>query len=173
NDAGVVIFVDEGRIGCTIARHDIVIIGTTDTYFSGDLSAVKSTILEVGYLLCIVYNYLPEPKIESVYIIASYTVVRPLGDDGDTTESQTSREHVIISDPRNITFLTGGKYTTYRNMAEQTVNVVLQSFAMEDQVRFAHSRTKEALNPKADVDNWRRAQASAEAFSVETGLDVD
>ena len=62
-------------------------------------------------------------------------VLRPLVDDGSETESKTSREHVIINDPRNVTFLSGGKYTTYRQMAEDTVEAVLNKLQYtEEQV---------------------------------------
>ena len=80
-------------------------------------------------------RYFPGAKITAKDIIGCYAGVRPLIDDGAQTESKTSREHAIWTDPRGITFVSGGKYTTYRNMAEQTVMEVLRHFSIEERVQ--------------------------------------
>jgi glycerol-3-phosphate dehydrogenase len=144
-----VVMVDGKRIVFAIPRHEMVIIGTTDTDFDKDPSEVTTTAEDVAYLLKIAAEYFPGAKLKESDIVASYAGVRPLVDDGSETESKTSREHLIVEDPQNVTFVAGGKYTTYRLMAEQTVEAALKTFSLEDQVRFRNSQTKVALNPKA------------------------
>jgi glycerol-3-phosphate dehydrogenase len=137
----------ESRIVFAIPRHEMVIVGTTDTDYSGDPGQVRTEKEDVRYLLQVIERYFPGVKISHGDIVGCYAGVRPLIDDGAKTESKTSREHSIWTDPRGITFVAGGKYTTYRNMARQTVDVALHSFTSEDQAKFAHSNTEVPLNP--------------------------
>ncbi len=143
---------NEKRIVFAIPRHEMVIIGTTDTDFQKDPLEVTTTPQDVEYLLNVAREYFPGALLKQNDIIASYAGVRPLVDDGAETESKTSREHLIVEDPQNVTFVAGGKYTTYRLMAEQTVEAALKTFSLEDQVRFRNSQTKVALNPHATIE---------------------
>lgn len=148
----------EARIVFGIPRHEMVIVGTTDTDFKGDPADVRTERADVDYLLTVIDRYFPGAKIEESDIVASYAGVRPLVDDKSATESKTSREHQILPDSRNITFVMGGKYTTYRLIAEQTVATALSTFSWEDQVQFARNQTKMPLNP----------HVTAEAFAHRT-----
>lgn len=152
------------RIVFGIPRHEMIIIGTTDTDYKDDPSKVHSTKDDVKYLLEVVDEYFPG-AIRKEDIVASYAGVRPLVHDGSETESKTSREHVIIEDPRNITIVAGGKYTTYRRMAEQTVEKFLKRFSKEDRKRFKNGNTKVALNPKITVESFHRAQARVDELA--------
>jgi len=173
-DAVVMLSDDEKRIIFAIPRHEMVIIGTTDTDFKGDPATVHTERSDVDYLLKIVGEYFPGANIEEKDILSSYAGVRPLVNDGSETESKTSREHVIFSDPQGITFVAGGKYTTYRNMAEQTVRHALQFFSFEQRQRFRKSYTKTALNPLVTSDTLQKAEMQipkwAEEFNLETAF---
>lgn len=165
-----VVMAAEKRIVFGIPRHEMIIIGTTDTDYSGDPYDVSTTPEDVHYLMQVADRYFPGAKLRSEDIIASYAGVRPLIDDGAETESKTSREHVIISDPRNITFVAGGKYTTYRRMAEQTVKAALANFRLEDQIRFGRGDTKRPLNDAATIARMDEAMLNAEEWAREFGL---
>lgn len=158
------------RIVFGIPRHEMIIIGTTDTDYPGDPYEVSTTPEDVRYLLNVASEYFPGAKLTVDDIIASYAGVRPLVDDGAATESKTSREHLILHDPRNVTFVAGGKYTTYRRMAEQTVETALEAFSTEDQVRFGHSDTKRPLNESATIQKMNEAFLSAPLWAEEAGL---
>ena len=170
DEAVVMISDDEKRIVFGIPRHEMIIIGTTDTDFPEDPSEVTSTRDDIEYLLHIANSYFPNADITEDDIIASYSGVRPLVDDGADEESKTSREHLIFSDPRNITFVTGGKYTTYRSMAEETVEVALEHFPLEDRVRFSKPNTLEPLNPLVSPEKLHRAQIEAHKTARLKGL---
>ncbi|MGZ3723423.1 MAG: glycerol-3-phosphate dehydrogenase C-terminal domain-containing protein, partial [Bdellovibrionales bacterium] len=62
------------------------------------------------------------------------------------------------TDPRGVTFVAGGKYTTYRNMAEQTMDEVLRHFSVEERARYNNSQTLQALNPLVTENLLERAQ---------------
>ncbi|MCB0357798.1 MAG: glycerol-3-phosphate dehydrogenase/oxidase, partial [Bdellovibrionales bacterium] len=161
------------RIIFGIPRHEMVIIGTTDTDFNDNPENVHSTEQDVEYLLKIVGEYFPGAHLTEDNIIASYAGVRPLVDDGSSTESGTSREHTIINDPRNITLVAGGKYTTYRRMAKQAVDSTLNYFSVEEQVKFSHSDTKKALNPHITTEKFQRAQIYAEKLAAHAHITVE
>jgi glycerol-3-phosphate dehydrogenase len=142
----------------------MIIIGTTDTDYKADPAEVKTEEEDVRYLLKIVNEYFPKARLTEQDVVASYSGVRPLVHDGSRTESGTSREHMIESDPRGVTFVAGGKYTTYRAMAEDCIHEALSFRSVEDQVKFGRSQTREPLNPAATpilfqqkdiyVDKW-------------------
>lgn len=166
-----VVMAEDKRIVFGIPRHEMIIIGTTDTDYSGDPADVGTTAEDVRYLLGVADEYFPGAKLKAEDIIASYAGVRPLVDDGSATESKTSREHLIFNDPRNVTFVAGGKYTTYRLVAEQTVNAALESFSVEDQIRFGRNQTKNPLNPLATQEKIEECHRRVGELSQEFGLD--
>jgi glycerol-3-phosphate dehydrogenase len=158
----------EKRIVFGIPRHEMIIIGTTDTDFKEDPAKVHSTKEDVDYLLRVVDDYFPG-AVRKEDILASYAGVRPLVDDGSQTESKTSREHVIINDPRNVTFVAGGKYTTYRKMAEETLKSVLKKyFSKEDFKKFKKNSTEQPLNPKVTVESFNEAQKKITELQSQT-----
>jgi glycerol-3-phosphate dehydrogenase len=174
-DAVVMVSNDQKRIVFAIPRHEMVIVGTTDTDFKGDPELVHTTREDVDYLLNVTNEYFPGATIKEADILASYSGVRPLVDDGAETESKTSREHFIFTDSRNVTFVMGGKYTTYRLIAEQAVEKALESFSIEDRVRFRKemSHSLEPLNELASVEALAIAKRSAGPWSRVYGVDVD
>lgn len=146
-----VVMAAEKRIVFGIPRHEMVIVGTTDTDYPGDPYTVHTTRKDVEYLLGVVDQYFPGAKIKESDIVASYSGVRPLVHDEADTESKTSREHTIITDARGLTVVMGGKYTTYRLIAQQAVESALTMFSFEDKVLFDRGNTLEPLNPKVSA----------------------
>lgn len=144
------------RIVFGIPRHEMVIVGTTDTDFKGSPSDVIADTSDVEYLLSIVNSYFPGAKIQKEDIVSSYAGVRPLVRDDSSSEGKTSREHSIWSDPRGVTFVAGGKYTTYRLMSQQIVEQALRFFELSDQIRFDKVLTYQSLNPHIETERYRQ-----------------
>lgn len=183
---------NSSRIIFVIPRDEMVLIGTTDTDFKGDPSEVVANVEEVSSLLEAVNNYFPKMKFKVEDIISSYAGIRPLVD--DTTmltvnkapvdrksahlanniykkaTSRISREHVIMEDPQNVTFVMGGKYTTYRRIAEETLEVVLKNFSVSDRVCFHRSRTKQIINPYITVNSWNQSLLEIEKVAKEFNI---
>ncbi|MGZ3774468.1 MAG: glycerol-3-phosphate dehydrogenase/oxidase [Pseudobdellovibrionaceae bacterium] len=157
------------RIVFGIPRHEMIIIGTTDTDYKESPENVIATPEDVKYLLEITRHYFPGAEITAHDVIASYAGVRPLVQDGSSSEGKTSREHTIIKDPHGITFVAGGKYTTYRLMCEQTVHAALESFSFEEKARFSPSNTTMPLNPFTGVEAFQQSQNLVDVWSKETG----
>lgn len=160
DSAVVMISDDEKRIVFAIPRHEMIIIGTTDTDFNQNPNEVHTDQQDVDYILKIAQEYFPGAQLKKEDIIASYSGIRPLIDDQSDFESKRSREHKIWYDDRGITFVAGGKYTTYRRMAHQVVDACLDHFSPEDIVKFKDSQTTQAINPLVSLDCLSKAKAS-------------
>lgn len=160
----------ESRIVFAIPRHEMVIVGTTDTDFPGDPATVRTDSDDVAYILKVIEKYFPGYGIQASDIVGTYAGVRPLIDDGAQTESKTSREHLIWTDPHGVTFVAGGKYTTYRNMAEQTVDKVLALMKEDERVRFGQPKTLEPLNPLITELLLDRAQREHKNWASDLAL---
>ncbi|MBX3039802.1 MAG: glycerol-3-phosphate dehydrogenase/oxidase [Bdellovibrionaceae bacterium] len=157
------------RIVFGIPRHDMIIIGTTDTDYQGHPEDVIATREDVDYLLNVTDHYFPGARIREEDVIASYAGVRPLVNDGSQTEGKTSREHTIFNDPRGVTFVAGGKYTTYRLMAHQVVEKSLENFTLEDRVQFRATDTAVPLNRWTSPEAYATGLLSADRWARESG----
>ena len=153
------------RIVFGIPRHEMVIVGTTDTDFKGSPSDVTADSTDVDYLLSIVNSYFPGARIQKEDIVSSYAGVRPLVRDDSSSEGKTSREHSIWSDPRGITFVAGGKYTTYRLMSQQVVDEALKFFDLGDRVKFHKASTYQPLNPNVEAERYRQTFYQIESLA--------
>ncbi len=158
------------RIVFAIPRHEMLIVGTTDTDFNDDPAKVKVEEEDIEYLLGICDEYFPGAKIQRSDIVSAYAGIRPLVADGSSSEGKTSREHEIIKDERNVTFLSGGKYTTYRTMSEETVDAALESFPPEGRIKFQAPDTLKPLNPYMSHENILQAKLDSRDWEVQYRL---
>ncbi len=150
------------RIVFGIPRHEMVIIGTTDTDFDQNPGEVVATAEDVKYLLGVVGQYFPGAKLKAEDIMATYAGVRPLVNDGSSIEGKVSREHTIWTiAERHMTFVAGGKYTTYRLMAQEVVDQVLKSFSVEEKGRFQRPQTERPLLAEVGPELFQQAITGA------------
>ncbi len=104
---------------------DYSLVGTTEWLVDGALDALRATSDEVGYLLEEVHHVLPGRRLTEDDVIATYAGARPLLAYAGAS-SRASREHRIEVDPAGLVSVMGGKYTTYRVMAQQTVDLLMR-----------------------------------------------
>jgi len=166
--ASAVVMAAEERIVFAIPRPDMVIIGTTDTDYKNSPGEVVTTDEDVRYLLGIAANYFGAAHLELSDVIGCYAGIRPLVKDNSSSEGKTSREHTILDDERGVTFVAGGKYTTYRAMAEEIVEHVLDAFSIEERIKFGKSQTEVPLNPFATLDTIEKAGMQLERWAQAT-----
>ena len=107
--------------------HNTSIVGTTETTPEEDLASVRPSANEGTYLLSEAQRIFPEKTLNKETIIAAYAGTRPLiaakrHTRGCAKTGFVSREHLITESPSGIMYLYGGKLTTHRQMAEETVN---------------------------------------------------
>ena len=97
------------------------IIGTTDTTWHHGLSHPSATHADLAYLLDMANASLTSNLTESD-VIGLYAGLRPLVDTEGLSESELSREHTVRNPLPGLVTIAGGKYTTYRVMAEDAVD---------------------------------------------------
>ena len=114
-----------GRVVFLIPWPDAWIVGTTDIPDGGPPERTAATAAEVDWLLDTVNDVL-DVGLTRADLIGTYAGLRPLvGDAEHGSTVKISREHRVHRDARGITHVRGGKYTTYRIMAADTVDVAL------------------------------------------------
>lgn len=160
----------EERIVFVIPRDNVVIVGTTDTDFKKNPADVNTERADVDYLLSVTNQYFPQLKLTQKDVMSCYSGVRPLVQDSSSNESKTSREHQIFRHSPHVTLVAGGKYTTYRSMAEEIVEKVLKTFAFEERMSLKKPRTLEPLNPRVTQDKIDRLLLQAASLAEEYGV---
>lgn len=116
------------RIFFVIPWRNFTLIGTTDTDFNGSPDEVYAYADEVDYLLDETRRVFPNENIDKKGIITTYASLRPLVNTEGRPAWQVSREHLIKESVAGLISVVGGKYTTYRHLAEQVVDLVLSKF---------------------------------------------
>ena len=99
------------------------IVGTTDSDWSLDRAHPAATHRDITYLITTLNEVLTDP-LTTDDVVGVYVGLRPLlAGDSDKT-SKLSREHAVTSSTGGLVSIAGGKYTTYRVMAADTIDTV-------------------------------------------------
>ncbi len=139
----VVVPVDDGRIIFLVPFGDYNLIGTTDTDYSDDYDYIPVIQDEVKYLIDAV-NYIFPNSLTENDVVSAYSGLRPLISEESKAESDVSRKHKIIMVKPNVFAITGGKYTTYRAMAKELV----------DMVESVNGREGKCITDKVPFSGW-------------------
>ena len=104
------------------------LIGTTDVRFEDDPDDVRSEPWEIDYLLSETNLAFPSAQLTRDRILFTYAGVRPLARTDDKDEQSITRRHFICEHPqlKNLLSIVGGKLTTYRNLAEECVDLIFR-----------------------------------------------
>ena len=122
-DYAVVVPVDDGRIIFLVPFGEYLLIGTTDTDYSEDYDHIPVADSEIQYLIDAINVIFPN-SLTKTDIVSAYSGLRPLISEESKSESDVSRKHKIISVKHNVFAIAGGKYTTYRSMSKEMIDLV-------------------------------------------------
>jgi glycerol-3-phosphate dehydrogenase len=113
---------DDGRVLFVIPWHNRAVVGTTDTSVHSIPFEPRPQDEEIEFLLKHTARYLskdPQPS----DVLSIFAGLRPLVKASDSTVTAAiSREHTISIAPSGLLTITGGKWTTYRYMAQDAIN---------------------------------------------------
>jgi glycerol-3-phosphate dehydrogenase len=124
---------DDGRVLFAVPWHDRVVLGTTDTPVPRAELEPRALPEEIGFIFHNADRYLarqPGPA----DVLSVYAGLRPLvraAGQGAANTAALSRDHVILISPSGLLTITGGKWTTYRRMAQDAVDQALQLAGIE------------------------------------------
>jgi glycerol-3-phosphate dehydrogenase len=122
------------RILFAIPWGERVILGTTDTDYEGSLEDVQTEPQDTDYVLEVANRAFPDARLQPSDVLATWAGVRPLIAPRSVkkgTPSDTSRNHQIHMPEHGWIDVAGGKLTTYRLMAEQTVDLVAKTLGRQ------------------------------------------
>jgi glycerol-3-phosphate dehydrogenase len=112
----------DGRVLFALPWHGRVIIGTTDVPAAAPEPDPQATGAEIAYLLATVNRYLATLLTERD-ILATFAGLRPLISRAATSTAKLSREHATDVSTSGLVTIAGGKWTTYRTMARDAVDI--------------------------------------------------
>jgi glycerol-3-phosphate dehydrogenase len=123
----------DGRVLFVIPWHGHAVAGTTDTPVDVPSLEPKALDEEIEFILETAGRYLSRPPTRAD-VLAVYAGLRPLvKSDGEGKTSSLSRDHVIHVDASGLLTITGGKWTTYRHMAEDCVDHAITLGRLRDE----------------------------------------
>jgi glycerol-3-phosphate dehydrogenase len=111
----------DGRVMFAIPWHGHTLVGTTDTPVAQPTLEPVAMEQEVDFLLSTASRYLAM-KPARADVLSVFAGIRPLVHGGGAKTAALSRDHVIHIDESGLITVCGGKWTTYRKMAEDCVN---------------------------------------------------
>jgi glycerol-3-phosphate dehydrogenase len=132
--------VGDGRPYFVVPWNGLYLIGTTDTRYDGELDDVVATDDEIAYLIDETNRLIPGATLTTDQVLYTYAGVRPLPapgvgskdrDEGSITRSHVVHDHAGRDVPEGdrvegLLSIVGGKITTYRRLAEETVDAVVK-----------------------------------------------
>lgn len=112
----------DGRVMFAIPWHGHTLVGTTDVAVPEATAEPLPTEQEIAFVLDTAGRYLQKPPTRAD-VLSTFAGIRPLvAAGGGSNTAALSRDHTIRVEPSGLLTVTGGKWTTYRNMAEDAVN---------------------------------------------------
>jgi len=132
----------DGRMIFAIPRDGKTYVGTTDTFYKGDIQNPTPQLEDIEYLLeCIQYIF-PTLQIMRTDIESSWAGLRPLIYEEGKNPSEISRKDEIWVSESGLITIAGGKLTGYRKMAETTVNFIANKLSKINLKDYGPTKTK-------------------------------
>ncbi|HEX4856458.1 MAG TPA: glycerol-3-phosphate dehydrogenase/oxidase [Limnobacter sp.] len=167
----------DGRVLFVVPWMGKTLIGTTDTPRKDAPFEPNALPGEIDFILATAGQYLAKaPTREDVRSV--FVGLRPLvsaGGEKQNTKS-ISREHTVITAPSGLITITGGKWTTYRSMAEEVIDLVCEQQGWQNKpTRTRYLRLEDdlprrkpgsALHPNLELNAAEIAQAVLEEMAV-------
>lgn len=123
---------DDGRVLFAVPWHDKVVVGTTDTSVDKTGFEPRAYPEEIEFILKHAARYLTKDPVESD-VKSVFAGLRPLvraGGGGNT--ASLSRDHTLIVSETGLVTITGGKWTTYRKMGQDTIDQAATVAGLEE-----------------------------------------
>lgn len=119
----------DGRVVFFLPWEGSTVVGTTDVLTRVEDNP-KPTEEEIQWILGEVAKYLaPNVELRREDVLAAWAGIRPLVKDPNKPNTESlARNHIVYTSPSKLLTVSGGKWTTYRSMALDTVNEAVHVF---------------------------------------------
>jgi glycerol-3-phosphate dehydrogenase len=146
----------DGRVVFCVPWHGKVVIGTTDTPLDETHLEPKALDGEIDFILSQANQYV-EKKLTRQDVLSVYAGLRPLAAPKQTNSQKTkeiSRSHKIYKSASGLITITGGKWTTYREMAEDAVNQAIKIANLPYKPCVTKKLKLHGYRENADTSDW-------------------
>ncbi len=138
---------DDGRVLFAVPWQGKVILGTTDTPVTAITAEPMPMEAEIDFVISHFNRYCNKP-ITRANVLSVFAGLRPLvKSKGQTHTSLLSRDHSIIIHKSGLVSIVGGKWTTYRKMAQD---------AVDNAVFVAHGKKLACKTKELSIGNWQK-----------------
>ena len=122
---------DDGRVLFAVPWHNKIIVGTTDTPVSSASEEPIALKEEIDFVMQHIHRYLKkDPSYNDIRSV--FAGLRPLVKSNSKITSAISRDHHIAVSDSELISITGGKWTTYRKMAEDVMEIAIHKAGMSE-----------------------------------------
>ncbi|WP_321435814.1 glycerol-3-phosphate dehydrogenase/oxidase [uncultured Bacteroides sp.] len=146
----------DGRVLFGVPWHDKVVLGTTDTPLNNSALEPRALEDEVDFILDQAGQYLGQ-KISRSDVLSVFAGLRPLAAPTHSDCKKTkeiSRNHKIYISKSGLLTITGGKWTTYREMAEDIVNRSIEVARLENKPCVTRHLKVHGYAENVDTNKW-------------------
>ncbi|KAF0219317.1 MAG: glycerol-3-phosphate [Geobacteraceae bacterium] len=148
---------DDGRVLFAVPWHDRVVVGTTDTKVPEISLEPRPLPEEIDFLLTHAARYLTRDP-ASGDVLSVFAGLRPLIRSGESQDTATlSRDHTLLIATSGLITITGGKWTTYRKMGEDTVDAAAALAGLDE---------RRSMTGHLRIHGWQEVTAAGDPWGV-------
>lgn len=133
----------DNRMIFVIPRDRKIYVGTTDSFYNGDLQNPQVNESDKNYLISSVNQFFPDNKISLTDIESCWAGLRPLINKPGKGPSEISRKDEMFLYDSGLITIAGGKLTGYRKMAERVVNKIADKIQRDKNLKIPKCTTDE------------------------------
>ena len=143
----------DGRVLFIVPWHDKIVIGTTDTLIKSHSVEPIALESEIEFVLNNAQYYL-EKKPQRSDILSVFAGLRPLAapDEKNQNTKEISRSHKILLSDTGLITITGGKWTTYRKIAQDAVDKAISTKLIPKKNCITEYLAIHGNKPTTDID---------------------
>ncbi|HEX2754497.1 MAG TPA: glycerol-3-phosphate dehydrogenase/oxidase [Candidatus Limnocylindrales bacterium] len=168
SDVGLTIRVP-GKVVFLVPWPHFWLVGTTDAPYSGPIDRPTAGQHEVDELLAAV-NHVLDVDLGRRDVVGTFAGLRPLIAPSGGSTITASREHRVVVEGNGLVRVSGGKYTTYRLMAQQTIDAALGVLGARAAERPTRTTTRRLVGAADRPELDRIAAGLAAAASLEPAI---
>lgn len=168
NSALMIPKTEDGRVLFGVPWHNKVVLGTTDTPLDEAVLEPLALEKEIDFILDQAGQYL-ELKPTRTDVLSVFAGLRPLAATTNNNTKKTkeiSRNHKIYKSKSGLLTITGGKWTTYREMAEDAINQSIEIAGLENRPCVTKNLKVHGYAENVDMSNWDYVYGS-DALKIE------
>ena len=166
----------DGRVLFAVPWHDCVVVGTTDTPMAEASVEPRALDEEREFVMSHARRYLAMDPSDSD-VLSIFAGLRPLVKSGEGSNTAAlSRDHTILISQSGLITITGGKWTTYRKMAEDVIDQAetvagLESTRCHTENMHVHGWTQAEISEKNLAPYGSDAVRVSELIKATPGLE--